>query len=121
MCLAESTRYYSFRYSTICYGISGFLCACYNVSPVNLQSHCDGCGTAFGVTHTLSCSISSLAIARHNEIHDKLFYLSRRAFTLASIRTEPLIHQGRTRSKLEICQGSNKHKDTRWDVMIQGL
>ena len=24
-----------------------FLCARYNVSPVNLQSHCDGCGTAF--------------------------------------------------------------------------
>ena len=26
-----------------------FLCACYNVSPVNLQRHCDGFGTAFGV------------------------------------------------------------------------
>ena len=31
----------------------GFLCARYNVSPVNLQSHCDGCGTSFGVMHAL--------------------------------------------------------------------
>ena len=31
-----------------------FLCARYNVSSLNLLSHCDRCGTAFGVTHTLS-------------------------------------------------------------------
>ena len=30
-----------------------FLCEHYNVSPLNLQSHCDGCGTAFGVVHVL--------------------------------------------------------------------
>ena len=93
----------------------------YNVSPVNLQSHCDRCGTAFRVTHALSCSIGGLVIARHNEIRDELLYLSRRAFTSASVRAEPLIHQGRTRSKLEIRQGSDKHKDTREDVMIRGL
>ena len=34
-----------------------FLCACYNLSPINLQSHCDRCGTEFGLTHTLRCSI----------------------------------------------------------------
>ena len=49
-----------------------FKCAHYNVSPVNLQSHGDGCGTAFGVTHTLSCSIGGLVIARQNEILDEL-------------------------------------------------
>ena len=26
------------------------LCACYNISPLNLQSHCGRCGTAFRVT-----------------------------------------------------------------------
>ena len=114
-------RYYSFRYSTICFGISGFLCARYNVSPVNLQSHCDGCGTAFGVTHTLSCSIGGLAIACHNEIRDGLLYLSQRAFTSAYVRVKPLIHQGHNRSKLKIRQGSDKHKDTRVDVVIRGL
>ena len=34
---------------------------------------------------------------------------------------KPLIHQGRTRSELEIRQGSYKQKDTRGDVMIRGL
>ena len=97
------------------------LCARYNVSPLNLQSHFDGSGTSFGVTHALICSIVGLVIARHNEICDKNLYLSRRAFTSSSVRAEPLIHQGLTRSKLEICQGSNRHKDTRRDVMIRGL
>ena len=73
-----------------------FLCARYNVSPVNLQSHYAGCGTAFGVTHALSCIIGGLVIARHNKIRDELLYLSRRDFTSASVRAEPLIHQGRT-------------------------
>ena len=53
-----------------------FLCACYYVSPVNLQSHCDGCGTAFVVTHALSYSIGGLVIACHKQICDKILYLS---------------------------------------------
>ena len=53
-----------------------FLCACYNISPVNFQSHCDRYGKTFGVTHALSCSIGGLVAARHNEIHNKLLYLS---------------------------------------------
>ena len=112
-CLAECMQYYNFRYSTICYGISVFLCARYNVSPVNLQSHCDGCGTAFGVTHALICSIGGLFIARHKTIRDKFLYLYRRAFTSAYVRPKPLIHQGCTIFELEIRQGSDNHKDTR--------
>ena len=53
-----------------------FLFAHYNVSPLNLQSHCDRYGTAFRVTHTLSCSICGLVIARHNEICHIFLYLS---------------------------------------------
>ena len=52
------------------------LCARYNVSPLNLQSHCNVCGTDFGVTHALICSTGILIIACHNKIHDKLFYLA---------------------------------------------
>ena len=40
----------------------GFLCARYNISTLNLQIHCDGCGTSFVVTHALSCSIGGLII-----------------------------------------------------------
>ena len=114
-------RYYSILYSTFCYGILVFLCAYYNVSPVNLHIYCDKCGTTLGVMNAHSCCIGGLVIARHNKIRDELLYLSRRAFTSASVGSEPLIHQGRTRSEREIRQGSDKHQDTRGDVMIQGL
>ena len=73
-CLDMCMWYYSFRYSTICHIILGFLCAHYNVSPVNLQSHCDRCDTSFGVTHTLICSIGGLVITRHKEVRDELLY-----------------------------------------------
>ena len=52
------------------------LCARYTFSPVNLKRYCDGSGTAFGVTHALSCYIGSLVIVHHNEIRDELLYLS---------------------------------------------
>ena len=75
-----------------------FLCTRYNVTPINPQSHCDRCGIAFGVIHTLSYSIGGLVIAHHKKIRDKLLFLSRRAFTSAYVCAEPLIHQGLTRS-----------------------
>ena len=55
------------------------------------------------------------------EIHDELLYLSQRAFTSSPVHAKPLIHPGRTRSKQELRQGSDKHKDTRGDLMIRGL
>ena len=87
-----------------------FLCARYNVSSLNLQIHCGGCGTAFGLTLTLSCITGCLVIARHNEIRVKLFYLSQRSFNSASVCAEDLIHQGCTKSDKDIRQGSDKDK-----------
>ena len=43
-----------------------FFCAGYNLSPLNLWSHCDSCGTAFELTHALRCSIGGLVVAHHN-------------------------------------------------------
>ena len=73
------------------------------------------------MTHALSCSIGGLVIAHHYKIRDELLYLSRRSFTSAYVLAEPLIHQGCTRSEQEIRQGSDEDKETRGDVMIQGL
>ena len=87
------------------------LCAHYKISPLNLQSHCSRRGTAFGVTHPLSCSIGSPVIVRQNEICDKLLYLSRRAFTSASVHVEAITHQGHTKYEQEIRQGSDKDKE----------
>ena len=71
--------------------------------------------------HALSCKIRGLVITRHNEIRDKLLYLSQRAFTSASVRAKPLIYQGRNRSKKEIYQGSDKDKETPGCVIVRGL
>ena len=71
--------------------------------------------------HTLICNIGGLVITRHKEIHDKPLYLSQHAFTSESVRAKTLIHQGRTISEQDIRQGSEKEKETRGDVMIQGL
>ena len=71
--------------------------------------------------HTLSRIIVRLVIARHNKISDKLLYLSRRSFNSESVLSEPLIHQGCTRSEQDIRQGNDNHQDTRWDMMVRGL
>ena len=60
-------------------------------------------------------------MAHHKKVCDKLIYLVLRAFTSASVCAEPLIHKSRTRSERERCQGSDKFKETRGDVIIQGL
>ena len=73
------------------------------------------------MTHGLSCSIGGPFIARHNEIRDKILYLSRRAFTSEFIHAKPPIHKDGTISEQEICQGSDKDKETWGDVMIRGL
>ena len=71
--------------------------------------------------HVFSCSTGGLVVACHNEIRDKLLYLYRRFFTSASVRVEPLIHQGRTGSEQEIHQGSDKYKEMQGGVFVQGL
>ena len=53
-----------------------FLCKSYNVSPLNLQSHCGICGTVFSVMHAPSYSTVGLVIVRHNKICDKILYIS---------------------------------------------
>ena len=71
--------------------------------------------------HALRCIKGGLAIARHQKICDKLLYLAWRSFASASVRAKSLINKGHTRSKWEIRQGSYNDKETRVDVMIQGL
>ena len=73
------------------------------------------------MTHILSCRTGGLFIARHNEIRDKLLYLSLRDFTSTSLCAKPLINKGHTGSEQEIRQGSDKYKETWGDVMVRGL
>ena len=98
-----------------------FLCKYYNVTPLNLQSHCNGCGTTFEVRHAFSCSKGILIITCHNKVRNELLYLSQLAFNSASVHSKHLIHQGRTRPEMEIFQGIYNYKETRVDIMIRDL
>ena len=68
--------------------------------------------------YALSCGTGGLVIARHNKICGELLYLARQAFNPVSVRDEPLIHQGRTRSEKDIRQESDIEKETLGGVMI---
>ncbi len=65
------------------------------LSPRDLESHCDGCGAKFSVSHGLACKHGGLVISRHNEIRDELSDLASKAFTPSAVRDEPKIHLSR--------------------------
>jgi len=54
----------------------------------------DGCGGhLFSVHHgLLACSLGSLVLACHNELHYELAELAAHAFTPSAVHDEPLIH-----------------------------
>ena len=83
-----------------------FLFARYNVTPPNLQSNWNGCGTSFNVNHTLRFWKGGLVIAPHNKMRDEILYLARRSINSAALHTKTLIHKGRNRSERGIRQGS---------------
>ena len=88
---------------------------------LQIMSHYNGCGTDFGVTQAIICGTGGLVIAHHNKICDELLYLDQQAFTPVSVHAKPLFHKIHTRSEKDIFQRSDKDKETRGDLMIQGL
>ena len=69
----------------------------------NLQK-CDGCSQYFYVCHGLIYINGSLFIASHNEVHDKILYLSKTCFPPSCIHDKTLIQQGYSRSGEESLQ-----------------
>ena len=54
-----------------------FVCARDNVSPINLQIHCNRFGTTLELHHTFSYRKGDLVIAHHSEVRVELLYLAR--------------------------------------------
>ena len=101
-------RYYSNRNCISGYRILRFLCACYDFTPpTNLQIKCNGCGTSFDVSHTLSCSKGGLIITCNSKVCGTLLYLARQDFPSEAVYQKLLIHQGYSISEREIHQGSD--------------
>ena len=93
--LVDCTEYYIKRYSTRHNRILMFLCAHYNVNP--LQNKCDGSLETFSVRHVISSINKGIVIACQNEILNEIIKLIVQAFSPACIHGKPIIHQGRSR------------------------
>jgi hypothetical protein len=52
------------------------LCLRYSKPLLQMPLDCDGCGSAFTVTHALDCKKGGLVTQRHNEVRDLLYDLS---------------------------------------------
>ena len=61
----------------------------YNIAPLHMPSHCDGCGAKLMVEHALQCRIGGLVIARHNDVADEFRDLCRKAFSFGRVAREP--------------------------------
>ena len=68
---------------------------CYGIKLLDLPSHCDVCGEALSIFHTLHCKKGGLITARHNELYDGVTDLASKAFTPAHVRDNPNIFTGR--------------------------
>ena len=55
---------------------------------------CDGCGSAFDLTHALDCRKGGLVIQRHNEIRDAIADVS--SMVWGQVKREPVVREGDT-------------------------
>ena len=98
----------------------------YGWKPMDLCSHCDGCGAGFTVEHALSCKKGGLVCIRHDDARDEAGSLAAMALTKSKVSYEPTIYYGRgvtARQPTASRQtGSNVAGDeARGDVKIHGL
>ena len=66
----------------------------YDIDPPELPDHCNGCGMAFDICHTLYCKKGGLNTVRHNNLHDGLSELASKDFTPVHVRDYPKNYTG---------------------------
>ena len=98
----------------------GFFCVRYDVTPPNLKKQCNGYSSSFYVCHGLISRNRVLVIACHSKVRDNILYLTWQALPYNYVRSEPLIHQVRSRSEGGVSHGSGG-LETRVDVLVLGL
>ena len=98
------------------------------IEPPDLPEHCDGCGTAFDISHALDCKKGGLVTARHNDLRDGVADLASKAFTSTYVHDDPKIytvhamHGGKDKLKGSSSQDVGKLKGGLLirDLWIQG-
>ena len=67
----------------------------YNLKPLGLLSHCDGCGKKGDVEHFLSCKVGGLVHIRHDDTAHEFGELCAKAYQPSRVSYEPLINASR--------------------------
>ena len=68
----------------------------FGLSPLNMPSKCDGCGSKFTLGHAMKCGKGGLVILRHNEVASEWSDLCATALSASAVSIEPSIHNDRT-------------------------
>ena len=64
----------------------------YNLKPLDMPSHCDGCGAKLTVEHAMSCKVGGLVHCRHDTTSDEFRHLAGCAFGFNKVEREPRIY-----------------------------
>ena len=93
-----------------------FLFLSYSIKPHDLLSHCDGCGEAFSICHTLDCKKGGLITAFHNELHDGVVDLQEKTLLPRTYAMTPRYSQVATymRVRLKSNQQGMTSSHCRW-------
>ena len=91
----------------------------YCLEPLNLNTHCDGCGAKFSITHALSCKVGGLVHLRHNEVKEELALLCSQAFSPSAVRDEPMIVPSDI--KTTTTDETTLEDEDRGDLLVRGL
>lgn len=70
----------------------------FNLAPLNMPQHCDGCGSRMTVEHALQCKKGGLVHIRHDDCAKEFGHLCQLALSNSKVSREPRIHSGVDRS-----------------------
>ena len=92
----------------------------FNLEPLDMPQHCDGCMSRMTVEHALSCKKGGLVHARHDDVASEWRWLSRCAFSPGKVEREPYINSSVGRRQREIeAAGEQQNATTQTQSTLQ--
>ena len=95
----------------------------YNLEPLDMPQHCDGCGARMTVEHALSCKKGGLVHIRHDDVANEWRWLCRCAFSHSRVEREPYIYSSvgrRERENANATTGTQANSTTPTPTPQQG-